>query len=127
MQRRFDFGFNGGVELFRRDLSESIVFVQKTKHGKFQIDWIFNDEIVRIHDDGTFYYSSYENGIIQYDKDEKRWCHDFYHSRKRLDDYVGFMKIVFNDENAYNVEPPDLETYKDENIVQRRRLDAYRF
>ena len=96
---------------------ESICFVQKTKKGKFKIDWIFNDDLFRINDDGTFYYSSYENGIIQYDKDEKRWCHDFYHSRKRLDDYVGFMKIVFNDENAYNVEPPDLETYKDENIV----------
>jgi hypothetical protein len=92
---------------------ESICFVKKTKSGKFKTDWIFNDEILTINPDGTFRYSSYENGIIQYDKDEKRWCHDFYHSRKRLDDYVGFMRIRFNDENDYQVEPPDVKTYKD--------------
>ena len=92
---------------------EAICFVQKTKRGKFKTDWIFNDDLFRINDDGTFYYSSYDNGIIQYDEDKKRWCHDYYHSRRYLDDYVGFMKITFNNENDYQVEPPDKETYKE--------------
>ena len=92
---------------------EAICFVQKTKRGKFKTDWIFNDDLFRINDDGTFYYSSYDNGIIQYDEDKKRWCHDYCHSRRYLDDYVGFMKITFNNENDYQVEPPDKETYKE--------------
>ena len=92
---------------------ESICFVQRTKKGKFKTDWIFNDDLFTIYDDGKFYYSSYENGIIGYDENEKRWYHDLYHCRKRLDDYVGFMRITFNDKNDYSVEPPDVETFKE--------------
>ena len=92
---------------------ESICFVQRTKKGKFKTDWIFNDDLFTIYDDGKFHYSSYENGIIGYDEDEKRWYHDLHHCRERLDDYVGFMRITFNDENDYSVEPPDVETFKD--------------
>ena len=98
---------------FKDKKIESVCFVQRTKNGKFKTDWIFNDELFTIYDDGKFHYSSYENGIIGYHEGEKKWFHDYFHTRKRLDDYVGFMKINFSDENDYQVVPPDVETFKE--------------
>jgi len=95
------------------DKIESICFVKKTKSGKFKTDWIFNDEILTIKPDGTFRYSSYENGIIAKDEENGKWYHSYYGARFKLDDYVGFMRIRFNDENDYQVEPPDVRTFKD--------------
>ena len=91
---------------------ESICFVQRKKNGKFKTYWIFNDDLLFIYEDGTFKYSSYDSGVIMFDKSEKKWVHDFYHTRKHLDDFVGFMEIHFVDENKYQVVPPDVEVYK---------------
>ena len=98
---------------FKDDINKisSICFVQKTKNGKFEEDWIFNDDLLFIYDDGSFKYSSYENGIISRDKNGK-WTHQYYGSSRKLDEYVGFMEIIFNgDDDKYDIAPPDVETY----------------
>ena len=88
-----------------------ITFVQKTSGGKFKTYDLCNDEILEIKADGKFYYSSYGGGIIGYDEEKKDWYHAFWGSRRKLDDFVGFLEFDM-DEDEYQVAPPDVETYK---------------
>lgn len=91
----------------------SIEFVQRTKNGKFKIKKIVNDDLFFINDDGTFRYSSYENGIIDKTEDGK-WYHHYYGSYRKLDDFVGFLSIEFcKSADKYDIAPPDVETYKE--------------
>ena len=91
----------------------SIKFVQRKKNGKFKVEEMIIDDLFFIHDDGTFKYSSYEDGIIEKAKNGK-WYYKYYGFSRKLDDFVGFLSIEFyTSADKYDIAPPDTETYKE--------------
>lgn len=97
---------------FKDEVSDilSIKFVQRTKNGKFKVEEIGNDDLFFINDDGTFKYSSYEDGIIEKAEDGK-WYHQYYGSSRKLDDFVGFLSIEFcKSSEKYDIAPPEVPT-----------------
>lgn len=97
----------GGEEDF-----EAIQLVLKDDEtNKLYHKWVFHSDISKIDNDGKIYTSGSEDGIFEWKPMLNRYVHDQFHVREIWDEVVGFAKIVFNREDKYNIEPPDVETY----------------
>lgn len=75
-----------------------ITLVEKKEDGKLVIDFICNDEILKVTDRGHLYYSSFKGGIIDYHKEDGKYYH-YYYGHSKPHDYVGFLDIEVNDED----------------------------
>lgn len=74
-----------------KDIS-SITLVEKKQNGALVTDFMYNDEIFYVTDDGYLYYSSYGGGIMDYCKEDGKYYHCYYgHSTPH--EYVGFLEI----------------------------------
>ena len=71
----------------------NVSFVAEEDDGTLFIKEIFNDELLTISDDGTFEFSSFENGIIDYDEEKKRYVHHYHHYETDLPKLVGIYEI----------------------------------
>ena len=78
---------------------DSITLVERDKEGALDTEFLYGDEIFKVDEYGQLYYSSYENGIIEYDSDAHKYVH-MYYCRPTYHDYVGFLEIDI-DEDYY--------------------------
>lgn len=74
----------------------SITLVERDEDGTLFTDFMYDDEIFEIDDNGHLYYSSYEGGITEYDDETKKYIH-MYYGHPEYHDYVGFTKIEIRD------------------------------
>lgn len=70
----------------------SITLVERDEDGTLDTDFMYDDEILEIDDNGHLYYSSYSGGITEYDDKAKRYVH-IYYGCPEYHDYVGFLEI----------------------------------
>lgn len=70
----------------------SITLVERNEDGTLDTEFMYNDEMFSVDEEGYLDYSSYNCGVMSYDKDIGKyvmWCH--YHRTEH--DYVGFLEI----------------------------------
>ena len=70
----------------------SITLVERDEDGTLDTDFMYDDDIFEIDDDGHLYYSSYLDGIIRYDNKAEKYVH-MYYGHPEYHDYVGFTEI----------------------------------
>ena len=70
----------------------SITLVERNEDGTLDTDFMYDDDIFEIDDDGHLYYSSYSGGIISYDNKAEKYVH-MYYGHPEYHDYVGFTEI----------------------------------
>lgn len=75
----------------------SIELVERDEDGTLDTDYMYNDEIFEIDDNGHLYYSSYSGGITEYDIKADKYVH-MYYGHGTYHDYVGFLKITLEDD-----------------------------
>lgn len=79
-----------------KDISH-IILVERDKDGALDIEYMYNDEIFEVTDNGHLYYSSYSGGITQYREEDGKYYHHYYgHSTPH--EYVGFLEIELEDD-----------------------------
>lgn len=74
----------------------SIELVVKNWNGALETEYMCEDEIFEVTDDGHLYYSSYGGGIIQYDCERDKYIH-YYYGHGTECNYVGFLTIKVRD------------------------------
>lgn len=74
----------------------SITLVEKDEDGTLDTDFMYDDDIFEVTDNGHLYYSSYNGGITQYDSDAQKYVH-MYYGHPTYHDYVGFTEIDVRD------------------------------
>lgn len=75
-----------------------ITLVERDKEGALDTEYMYNDEIFEVTDDGHLYYSSYGGGITHYNEKDGKYYHCYYgHSTPH--EYVGFLDIELEDED----------------------------
>ena len=74
----------------------SITLVEKDEDGTLDTDFIYDDDIFEVTDNGYLYYSSYNGGITQYDSNTQKYVH-MYYGHPTYHDYVGFLEIDVRD------------------------------
>lgn len=80
-----------------KDISH-ITLVERDKDGTLDTEYMFNDEIFEVTDDGHLYYSSYAGGITQYCEKDGKYYH-YYYGCGTPHEYVGFLEIKLEDED----------------------------
>ena len=81
---------------YRGKQIRSITLIERDEDGTLDTDFVYDDEIFEIDDDGHLYYSSYSGGIIKYDNKAEKYVH-MYYGHPEYHDYVGFMEIDIRD------------------------------
>ena len=76
----------------------SITLVEKRADGKLTTDYMYNDEIFKVTDDGYLHYSSYEGGVMDYYEEDGKYRH-YYYGHATMHEYVGFLDIEVDDED----------------------------
>ncbi len=76
----------------------SITLVEKRADGKLTTDYMYNDEIFKVTDDGHLHYSSYEGGVMDYYEEDEKYYHCYW-GRSTPHEYVGFLDIEVGDED----------------------------
>lgn len=74
----------------------SITLVERKEDGTLDTEYIYNDEIFRVDDNGHLKYSSFNCGVMNYDKKIDKyvkWCH----FTRKEHDYIGFLDVEFDD------------------------------
>ena len=80
-----------------REISH-IILVERDEEGALDTEYIGNDEMFSVDENGHLDYSSYHNGVMHYDDDigmYVEWCYGTCTEH----DYVGFLEIKFEDED----------------------------
>jgi hypothetical protein len=80
-----------------RDIS-SITLVEKKQNGMLVTEFMYNDEIFNVTNDGYLHYSSYGGGIMDYYEKEEKYYH-YYYGHGTPHEYVGFLEIELEDED----------------------------
>jgi hypothetical protein len=75
-----------------------IELVEINKSGTLSTDCFYNDELLKIDNDGHLFYSSSDFGILEYNEEKDRY-EKWYHYYCNEHNYVGFMKISFVNES----------------------------
>ena len=78
----------------------SITLVERDKDGELDTEYMYNDEIFEVTEDGHLYYSSYSGGIMSYDAKAEQYVH-MYYGCPEYHDYVGFTAIDIDDYDEY--------------------------
>ena len=76
----------------------SITLVEKRLDGLLTTDYMYNDEIFEITDNGNLYYSSYEGGVMHYSEETNKYIH-YYWGHGTPHEYLGFLDIELEDED----------------------------
>lgn len=76
----------------------SITLVEKRRDGSLGTDYMYNDEIFEVTDNGHLYYSSYEGGVMRYSAETNRYIHNYW-GHGTPHEYLGFLKIELEDED----------------------------
>ena len=76
----------------------SITLVERNRDGKLTTDYMYNDEIFEITDNGHLYYSSYEGGVMRYSEETNRYIHHYW-GHGTPHEYLGFLEIELEDED----------------------------
>ena len=76
----------------------SITLVEKRRDGKLTTDYMYNDEIFEVTDNGHLYYSSYEGGVMHYSEKTNRYIQNYW-GNGFPHEYVGFLDIELEDED----------------------------
>lgn len=71
-----------------------IKLVERNEDNTLDTDFVCCDEILEVDEDGHFYYSSYDGGIIRYDNSENKYVH-YYYGCPEYHDYIGFLEMQF--------------------------------
>ena len=66
--------------------------------AKGETEEYFDDELFWVDKHGFPYYSSYENGILEYSQSDKKFIH-MYHGFPTKKDFIGYIEIDFNGED----------------------------
>lgn len=74
----------------------SIDLVERDEDGTLRTDFMYDDDIFEIDNNGHLYYSSYEGGITEFDDEAKKYVH-MYYGYPTYHDYVGFTEIKIRD------------------------------
>ena len=90
---------------------EAIELVTRTD-SKLGTRWLFHGDDLRIAPEtGKFYFSESDYGIVRWDDENNRYIHLRYHALIEVwPEVVGFLEIRFDDENKYDVVPPEVPT-----------------
>lgn len=75
-----------------------IVLVERNEDGTFSTEYMYNDEMFSVDENGHLDYYSYACGVMHYDEKIGKyveWCH--YHRTEH--DYVGFLEIELEDDD----------------------------
>lgn len=73
-----------------------IDLVERDEDGALSVERIYNDEMFSIDQDGHLDYSSYDYGIMDYDKKTNKYV-EWFHYHRTEHDYVGFMELKLRD------------------------------
>ena len=76
----------------------SITLVEKRGDGKLGTEYMYNDEIFKVTDDGHLHYSSYEGGCVDYYEEDGKYRH-YYYGHATSHDYIGFLEIELGEES----------------------------
>lgn len=71
-----------------------IVLVERSNDGTLDTEYLYNDDFLQVNDNGYLHYSSYENGIIDYNDNTDKYVWLYYGTRTECD-YVGFLEVEF--------------------------------
>lgn len=74
----------------------SITLVERKEDGTLDTEYIYNDEIFRVDDNGHLKYSSFNCGVMDYNEKIGKyveWCH----FNRTEHDYIGFLNVEFDD------------------------------
>ena len=75
-----------------------IILVEKNEDGTLDTEYMYNDEMFSVDENGYLDYSSYNCGVMHYDEKIGKyveWCH----YRRTEHDYVGFLEIELEDDD----------------------------
>lgn len=75
----------------------SITLVEKIRDGRLDTDYMYNDEIFEVTDNGHLYYSSYEGGVMHYSEEADRYIHKYW-GVGTPHEYLGFLDIELENE-----------------------------
>ena len=75
----------------------SITLVEKKRDGKLVTDYMYNDEIFKVTDDGHLHYSSYGCGVMDYYEEDGKYYH-YCWGHGTPHEYVGFLDIEVDEE-----------------------------
>ena len=75
----------------------SIKLVEKTNDGKLKVETMYNNEIFGVDEYGHLDFSSYEMGIMFWDKEFCKYNY-LYHYNSVYHDFVGYLEISFEDD-----------------------------
>lgn len=76
----------------------SIKLIERKADGTLKVKEVINDEMFSVDKNGHLHFSSYESGVMDYDKDLEKYV-EWYHMFRRVHDYIGFLEIEFEDED----------------------------
>lgn len=75
-----------------------IALVERNEDGTLSTEYMHNDEMFSVDENGHLDYSSYNCGVMHYDEKVGKYAYYYYHSRTEHD-YVGFLEIEFEDDD----------------------------
>lgn len=75
----------------------SITLVEERLDGTLTTDYMYDDEIFEVTDNGYLYYSSYEGGVMHYSAETDRYIHNYW-GVGTPHKYLGFLEIELEDE-----------------------------
>ncbi len=75
-----------------------ITLVEKDEEGALNTEYMYNDEMFSIDENGHLDYSSYNCGVMDYDEKIGKYV-EWYHHCRTEHDYVGFLEIELEDED----------------------------
>lgn len=79
-----------------REISH-IILVERDEDGTLDTEYMYNDEMFSIDENGHLDYSSYNGGVMSYDEGIGKYTH-WYHYSRYPHDYVGYLEIEFEDD-----------------------------
>lgn len=74
-----------------------IKLVEKTENGELQVNDMFNYEMFSVDKNGHLDFSSYEMGVMYWDKEKQVYCYS-YHYREKYHDFIGCLDVCFEDD-----------------------------
>lgn len=77
----------------------SIELVERKENGELSIEYMYNHELFRVDENGHLNYSSYERGVMFYDKEKGKYIYA-YHYHEMVHDFVGYLKVDFEDDES---------------------------
>lgn len=80
-----------------REISH-IVLVERNEDDTLSTEYMYNDEMFDVDENGHLDYSSYNCGVMHYDEKTGKYV-EYYHYHKTEHDYVGFLEIELEDDD----------------------------